>query len=96
MNKEQNKPEKKISVGAISATIWNNEGNNKNGEKVNFKTITLQRVYQDKEGKWSNTNSLRITDLPKAVLVLQKSYEYLVLKDNNNLDVENIDVEELY
>lgn len=75
------KPEKKFSAGAISATVWNNETSNKSGEAVSFKTVQLQRSYQDKDGNWQNTNSLRVNDIPKAILVLNKAYEYLLLRD---------------
>ncbi len=76
-----NQPEKKFSTGAISATVWKNNGNSKkNNESVEFKTVTLQRRYTDKDGKWQTSSNLRINDLPKASLVLQKAYEYLVLK----------------
>lgn len=74
-------PEKKFSAGAISATIWkNNSASRKNGKAVEFRSIVLQRRYTDKEGKWQTSSSLRLSDLPKASLVLQKAYEYLVLK----------------
>ncbi|MBD3203993.1 hypothetical protein GF327_06845 [Candidatus Woesearchaeota archaeon] len=79
--KAQNLPEKKFRAGAISATIWSNETTNKNGEKVNYKTISIQRNYTDKNDQWQSTNSLRINDLPRAELVLKKAYEYLVLKE---------------
>ncbi len=73
-------PEKKFSTGAISASVWKNQGTSKTGEAVEFKTVSLQRAYKDKNDEWQHTTSLRITDLPKATLVLQKAYEYLVLK----------------
>lgn len=76
-------PEKKFSTGAISATIWKNAGVKKTGEETEFRTISLQRRYMDKEGKWQSSASLRITDLPKAALVLNKAYEYLVLRQDN-------------
>lgn len=86
----ENQPEKKFSTGVISATIWKNNGVSKrNSELVEFRTITLQRRYKDKDGAWKSSNSLRINDLPKASLVLQKAYEYLVLKGNMEL-VEEI------
>jgi len=76
-----NQPEKKFSTGAISATVWKNQGkSNKTGEPVEYRTVTLQRRYTDKEGKWQTANSMRTSDLPKASLVLNKAYEYLVLK----------------
>ena len=76
-----NKPEKKFSTGAISATIWKNSGKSQKGDEVEFNTITLQRRYQDKEGNWKSTNSMRINDLPRASLVLGKAFEHLTLKD---------------
>ncbi len=80
-----NQPEKKFSTGAISATVWKNTGQNKKtGEPVEFRTITLQRSYTDKEGKWQNTGTMRVNDIPKANLVLQKAYEYLVLKGQDS------------
>jgi len=85
-NEEGNMPEKKFSTGAISATIWKNQGVSKiNNEPVEFRTIALQRSYKDKEGAWKSTSSLRINDLPKASLVLDKAYEYIVLKGNTGL-----------
>jgi hypothetical protein len=78
-----NQPEKKFSTGAISATIWKNSGTSKNGQEVEFRTIQLDRRYKDKNDEWQSTNSLRVNDLPKAALVLNKAYEYLVLRDTN-------------
>ena len=74
----KNLPEKRISAGAIQATVWKNEKSIK-GTETEFQTISLQRSYKDKDGKWQQTNSLRVNDLPKAALVLQKAYEYIVL-----------------
>lgn len=84
MEKETNTPEKRFSTGAISATVWKNSGTNKRtGEPTEFNTITLQRRYKDKEGNWQTSNSLRVNDLPKASLVLNKAYEYLVLREQS-------------
>ncbi len=99
---EGNQPEKRFSTGAISATIWKNSGiSKKTGQTVEFRTVTLQRRY-NKDGQWQSTNSLRINDLPKAALVLQKAYEYLVLKNGESVseieessDEEEISVEEV-
>jgi len=88
-----NKPEIKFRAGAISASIWQNKGQNKQtGEEVSFNTISLQRVYKDKTGNWKNTNTFRVSDLPKAALVIRKAYEHLVLKgqDDSSIVVEEI------
>jgi hypothetical protein len=90
------KPEKKFSSGAISATIWNNEGTSKTGEKVTFKIVKLQRSYQDKDKKWQNTSSLRLSDIPRATLVLNKAYEYLTLKEDAQSAYDDIiEIEDL-
>jgi hypothetical protein len=79
-----NMPEKRFSTGAINATVWQNEGKSKAGEAVNFRTVSLQRRYKDKDGNWQSTNNLRINDLPRASLVLQKAYEFIVLRGMEN------------
>ncbi len=77
----ENTIQKRFSTGSINATIWANKTINE-GEEVSFSTISFGRRYQDKEGSWKTTNSLRVLDLPKAVMVLNKAYEYLTLKEN--------------
>jgi len=82
VNKEtqqkENFPEKKFRAGSISATVWLNKGQ-KSGEILEYRTISIERSYTDKEGKWQSTNSMRVNDLPKAALVLQRAYEHLVV-----------------
>ena len=91
---EPNKPKKKFSTGAISATIWQNQGTRKTGESVSFNTVSLQRGYKDKEGNWKSTSTLRINDIPKAILVLQKAYEHLTLRELETNSQEIMDVSE--
>lgn len=79
--KEGNLPEKRFRAGAISATIWLNKSHKAEGEEREYRTISLDRNYRDKEGKWQATNSLRINDLPKAITVLQKAYEDLICRE---------------
>jgi len=79
-------PETKFRSGAIAATIWANE-TVKDGKKVEYKSITFERSYKDKSDQWQSTNSLRTADIPKAILVLTKAYEYLAL---------NAEEEEIY
>lgn len=75
-----NQPEKKFRAGAISATVWENTGQRKDGTTASFNTISFERGYKDKNGEWKSTSSLRIADIPKAVVVLNKAYEYLIMK----------------
>ena len=80
----KNLPEKKIRAGAVSATIWKNKQSNDQGE-YEFRSVSLERNYKDKEGNWKSTNSFRAQDLPKAALVLNKAYEYLMLENKESL-----------
>ena len=83
----RNMPEKKFRSGAIAATIWANEGT-KDGKKFSYKTVSFERSYKDKE-EWKTTNSLRMMDIPRAVLVLNKAYEYLAL-NTDEIEEESI------
>ena len=84
INLSKNKPEKKFRASPVTATIWVNEATTKDGEKAFYRTISLERSFKDKEGEWQKTNSLRTNDLPKALLVLNKSYEYIALKEEGD------------
>ena len=88
---EKNKPETKFRAGAISATVWKNKGKNKAGKTTEFYTTKLERRYRDSNDEWQSTESLGINDIPKAILVLQKSYEFIATKkkgDNANAEIE--------
>lgn len=99
MENMNNAPEKKFSTGSIVAAVWSNKARTKSGEETEFKTVTLQRRYKDKDGKWKSSSSLRLNDLPKAVMVLNKAYEYLVLRDGDAegaIHEEDVEVENLF
>ncbi len=89
MSETKNQPIKKFRAGAISATIWKNNGTSKEGTPVEFKSVTFERSYMDKKsGEWKKTSNLKVQDLPKAAAVLTKAYEYLVMgpQDENEID----------
>ncbi len=75
----KNLPEKKFRAGPVAATVWKNTGV-RDGQAVEFRTISLDRGYKDRNDVWQNTSSMRLNDLPRAMIVLQKAYEHLVLK----------------
>lgn len=82
-NQEKNQPEKKFSTGAISATVWKNVRTGKDGKVFETRSVNLQRRYTDKTGQWQSTNSLRANDLPKAALVLEEAFKYIVLNGHS-------------
>jgi hypothetical protein len=78
-SEKPNQPVKKFKAGAISATVWENQTQNQQGQSVSYKSVSFDRTYKDANGEWQHTNSLRMADLPKATLVLSKAYEFLAL-----------------
>ncbi|MDA2933457.1 hypothetical protein MYX82_03850 [Acidobacteria bacterium AH-259-D05] len=73
-------PEKKFKVGACTASIFANEVNTAEGTK-NLRSVSLQRIYKDKEGNFQHTTNFKANDIPKAVLALSKAYEYLTVDE---------------
>ncbi len=80
-------PIKSFKSGAIQVSIWENESLGQDNIPKTFKTVSFDRRYKDKSGVWKSTNSLRVNDLPRAVLILNKAYEYLILTESSD-DVE--------
>ena len=72
-----NKPIKKFSTGLINAKVWKNEYEDESGQFSPYHTVAFERHYVDKNGEWNTTNTLRVSDLPNASLVLKKAYEFL-------------------
>ncbi len=79
---EKNLIEKRFNAGGISATIWSNQ-REINGQQLTLHSISLQRAYKDKSGEWKNSANMRMGDLPKAQLVLEKAYEYLAMTNTD-------------
>ena len=92
-NKIPNMPVIKFRAGAISATVWQNTGQNKEGQKTEYRTISLERGYKDKSGAWKSTNSFRINDLHRAALVLNEAYKHLVLKQHQKGSTETVEID---
>lgn len=73
------KPEKVFQHGALKAAIFANE-HERDGQSFTVKRVSFQKLYRDREGNLKTTTSLETNDLPKAVVVLQKAFEYLTVK----------------
>jgi hypothetical protein len=71
------KPETVFKVGAVRASIFRNTIE-KDGRSISLPKVAIEVRYKDKTGQWQGTNSLSLNDLPKAILALQKAYEYLM------------------
>lgn len=79
-----NQPIKKYKSGLIQGAIWLNE-KDVDGDKVGFKTASLRRSWKDKDNQWRDeTMNLRKADIPKALVILNKIQEDLLLGDDND------------
>ena len=74
---EKNTPEKKFRAGTISATVWKNQS--KEGNE--FSSVSFEKGYKDQNDEWKATSHLNVNDLPKALVVIGKAFEYLSLKE---------------
>ncbi len=75
------KPEKRFHSGGIEASVFENEIQ-QNGKTLKIKKVAFQKRYKSAQG-WKTTYSLDINDIPKAILVLSKAYEFLVLNPDS-------------
>ncbi len=79
-------PEKRFRAGGIEASIFENEVNQQ-GRQIKIKKVSFQKRYKSGDS-WKSTNSLDINDLPKALLVLTKAYEFLILTPGGDKEEE--------
>jgi hypothetical protein len=73
------KPETVFKIGAVRASVFQNVIE-KNGQSIKLPKVVIEVRYKDKTGKWNGTNSLSTNEIPKAILALQKAFEYLMEK----------------
>ena len=72
------KPEKSFKCGGCEAAVFENEIV-KGGAKIPIKKVSFQKRYKNADGEWKSTSSLDVNEIPKAILVLSKSYEYVCI-----------------
>ena len=76
------KPEKSFKCGGCEAAVFENEIL-KGGKTIAIKKVAFQKRYKNANGEWDSTHSLDINEIPKAILVLNKAYEYLVARNDD-------------
>ena len=81
---EKQQPNKKFKAGTVTATVWANEMNDRQGNKFSVYTVSFERNYKDRDGNWKSTNSMRVNDISKLRLVALEAYEYLVRKGSED------------
>jgi hypothetical protein len=73
-------PVERFKHGSVEAAIFENEIK-KDGKTFTIRKVVFQRNYLDKNDKWQSTSSLDVNDVPKAMLVLSKAYEFMTRSD---------------
>jgi hypothetical protein len=79
---QKNSPEARWQIGSISVSVFQNEARKTNGETFPVRKIVMQKTFRDDSGNYRNTNSLDVSEIPKAILALEKAYEHCVLTPN--------------
>ncbi|MDD5677070.1 MAG: hypothetical protein PHW60_03640 [Kiritimatiellae bacterium] len=49
----------------------------KDGKEIELPKVVLEVRYRDKTGHWRSTSAMTLREIPKAILALQKAFEYL-------------------
>jgi len=87
------KPESSFKVGAVRAAIFRNTIQ-RGAQTVSIGKVILEVRYKDKDGQWKSTHSMSANELPKAILALQKAYDYLMTnKSDETSDGDAADAE---
>ena len=96
MNKEKivkiiekhSKPMMKFRSGSVTASIWQKELVNKEGEAFNSFNISIDKNYTNEKGDWHKTNNFNKQDLPKLKAVVDECFYTLFLSKENNAERE--------
>jgi len=82
MSEEKNKPEHKVKVGCVSATVWKNTIK-KNGNEIEVRSITIEKNYKDGEN-WKTTSSFNTNDLQKVIMCATEAFSLINKKVESN------------
>ncbi|RYG90583.1 hypothetical protein EU803_11285 [Loktanella sp. IMCC34160] len=66
-------PAHKFRIGAITATIWDNDG---------FYTVDMSRSYKDSAGQWQTTSSFAQADLLNLSKLAQRAESWIAGQSN--------------
>lgn len=93
---ENNKPETKIKIGAICASVWKRTHTTRDGREFDRRQVSIDRVYRNKDGDWKNATSFELNDIPKAILALQEAYALLAKKtEASSSEAPSVSIEEV-
>jgi hypothetical protein len=70
-------PEAVFRLGSVRASVFVNEG-----ERGPFRTVTLQRSYQDNAGNWQTSDSFTSGHAAVALAVLQRALNHVLDRES--------------
>lgn len=77
IQKRNSRPEKIIMIGPCRVSVFRNLCM-KGDKEIEIPKVVLEVRYKDKQGRWRGTHGMTIREIPKAILALQKAYDYLL------------------
>ena len=72
------RPEKRFKCGGCEVSIFENVITTKDGKEMKAKKVSLQKWYKNSDGEWKSTSGLDTNDIPRARLLLDEAYKYIV------------------
>jgi hypothetical protein len=76
-NMRNTRPAHVIFVSPCKVSIFRNVFV-KDGKRIELPKVVLEVRYRDRHGNWKGTSGITLRELPKAILALQKAYDYLM------------------
>ena len=74
------KPKEKISAGAVSCALWENELTTRDGRQITVLKASIERRYKDAAGAWKSSNSFSRNEVAQAIYCLMKAYSVMMEK----------------
>lgn len=81
----KDRPIKDFRSGNIQASVWRNEVEDK-GKTVVRHSVRIQKQFRKEDGDYQDTNYYFRDDLPKLILVAQKSFEFIALRESKDAE----------
>ncbi len=90
---ESQKPVARFRAGQVSCALWENEITIAGGKRQVVLRATVDRRYKDRDNVWKTSQSFSRNEIPFAIYVLQKAFESMVSKPDEQDRPEPVEEE---
>ena len=80
-------PVRKFQAGQVTCALWDNIATVK-GKPQTILKATIDKRYLAPDGTWKTSSSFSRNEIPLAIYVLQKAFEYMIEKKPEGEEVE--------